>query len=279
MSYELDRQRDYYACVSNEIIQKSFFSLTAQQFDLLFYVLSMVRKEDEPGKIYSFTLKEFCEVSNKDYSNGWYYVTIKKDLKAIRDTSVYVPIEPSKNRRKREHLVAWFNKVIVDEGGNFSVRFDETIYPHIYNLIDKYTMASRKYVLPLPTFYAKRLYLLLRSYLITPKEYLKDIDRYEISEQEHNNRYTVTQTFEVEELRKKLYVDRYSKYYDFRRYVLDTAIEDINKYTDIDVSLDGKTSKGSGRTITHIKFTIKLIRWDIEREKNRYIYFNGEDIE
>ena len=283
---EISDQRNYYACMSNELIQKTTYTMTAQQYDLLMYIIGMVQPTDEPGKTYSFTLKEFCLLCNKDYKNGWYYVSIKSDLKSIADTSVYVPIGANKRGKTEYDLLRWFRRVKVDDGGNYSVSFDTTMYPHLYNLVEKYAMIQRKYVLPLSTFGAKRLYCFLRSFLLTRKEEIAlrlecnswDMDVRE-SQKEIEEESKTTRTFSVEEIRREMAVDGYEKYYDFNRYVLQKACEEINRFTDIEISCIGKTSKGNGRSITHIAFTMRLLRLQkntLSREYNRAIVFDDE---
>lgn len=278
----IEQKREYYAAISNEIVQKSIFSVNAQQFDLLIYVISMVKKGDAPDTIYKFSLKEFCQLCNKDYKNGWYYVTVKQDLKAIADVSAYIPIGIGRNGKVKERLFRWFNRVETDNGGNFEVSFHYSIYPYIFDLTEKYSMATTKYIYPLGTFVSKRLYLELRSYQISPdalrKEYIKAVEDGTIEEWRTRER-KVIRTLDLEELRRQLACDKYDRYVDFSRYVIEKAVNEINRFTDIEVSYKGVTSKGSGKRITGVEFTIKLINrsfYDDDRARNREIFYYDE---
>lgn len=274
----LEKMRKQCQYKSNELIQKSRYTMTAQQYDLLSFLISKIRKGDEPDTTYIFTIKEFCILCNKDYKNGWYYKSIKDDLQKIADTSVYVPYE--RNGKQREKLVRWLNKVDVENGGTLEVSFHYTIYPYLFGLTEKYTAIPIEYILPLSTFHYKRLYEILRSYLITPeelrKEYIAYADNYEAFQAKE---YKTVRIFTLEDIKREMWCHTYNTYYDFKRYVLEKAIDEINTYTDIEVSFQGKTSKGSGRTITHIQFEIKLVRYGSARirEINRADYFHETD--
>lgn len=60
--------------------------------------------------------------------------------------------------------------------------------------------------------------------------------------------------FDLEDLKKKLMAETYDRYFDFRRKVLDVAMEEINRYTDLEVSYEPLKH---GRKVVEIMFFIK----------------------
>lgn len=274
----IEQKREYYAAKRNELVQKSRYSLTPQQYDLLTYLISMIKKRDEPNKRYTLSIIEFCQLCNKNYKNSWYYTSIKNDIKTIADASIWVLQDNGK-----EKLTRWLDEVIIDRGsGILEVSFHSSIYPYIFDLTEKYAMIPVKCILPLGTFSAKRLYEELRSYQVSPdtlrKEYIKAVDDGTVEEWRTKER-KVVRTLDLDDLRRKLDCNNYDVFYDFSRYVLKKAVEEINRFTDIEVSYKGTTSKGSGKKITGVEFTIKLINrsfYDDDRARNREIFYYDE---
>ena len=92
-----------------------------------------------------------------------------------------------------------------------------------------YTSYTLRYVLPMKSTYSIRLYELLKSY-------------------SKNNQ---SWWFELDQLRHLLDCENYNRFPDFRRYVLEPSVREINQYTDI--SIDVKLIK-DGRKVKAVEF-------------------------
>jgi plasmid replication initiation protein len=73
--------------------------------------------------------------------------------------------------------------------------------------------------------------------------------------------------FDLEDLKRKLVCEHYERFPDFRRKVLDKAVVEINKYTDIEIQWQPVTK---ARKVVEIEFVIKHRDiWDRSIAMNR----------
>lgn len=217
---------------SNLLIQKARYKLSAKQLDIITYVVSKVQPDDECGKLYKFSIKEFCQLINIDCRNGWHYKTIKDELQHLADKSLWVPTEDG----KKEVLTRWFDEVMIDRGnGVVEVSFHKSIWQYIYEVKKSFTQYPASHSYALNSKYAKYLYDYCKSY-------------------EKQGQRTIS----IEDFKKYACPCGYSEYYNLRQRVLEPAVEEINKYTDITVSFEPMKYKGS-RKYNYITFTIKSV--------------------
>ncbi|ENV48958.1 hypothetical protein P255_02676 [Acinetobacter brisouii CIP 110357] len=129
----------------------------------------------------------------------------------------------------------WVSKVgYVKEAACAQLVFAPDILQLFVKLEEKFTRYELKQISQLSSVYAIRLYELLIRWRGKGKLYIS-----------------------VSQLREKLGLleNEYQVMGDFKKRVLTVAIDQINKFTDIDVSY---TQKKEGRTITHIEFSFDL---------------------
>ena len=224
------QDRNYYVVKSNALIQKSRFSLSLQAQRCLLFAISRIKFSDMPSTEYTFAIKDICDACGIDMkTHGDYYNLMKAELKALRDNSIWIT-----NEEGKEETVSWFSKVKINKGtGTVSVKFDESIEEYLFLLQNRYTQYKLSTPLAFKSKYSIRLYELLLSYI-------------KKSELENGRENEIT--FTPDELKERLDAQNYNKFYDFRRFVLDKAIEEINTYSeDINVSYDyiyvGKVAK------------------------------------
>ena len=121
--------------------------------------------------------------------------------------------------------------------------------PYLLQLHERFTQFELMYTLAMKSQYSIRLYEILKSY-----------------EYKHNIILT------IDELKKQLFATKYTRYPDFKRYVLEKALKEIDDLSDLNVSY--KIIK-EGRTFTKIQFSIQL-RSDM---KERFtVWKNIEDV-
>lgn len=223
------KQQSFFVAKSNEIIQKSRFSMTVQQQKLMLFLISKIKPDDEPGLQYTITIRDYCAVCNIDGDSGKNYADIRASLKGIADKSMWLTRWDGK-----EVLLRWLDRIELDaKGGTITVRFHEDMFPHLLNLRSRYTQYSLEYILPMRSKYGIRMYELMRSYA---------------------NMESVI-TLPIDELKKRMDCDKYKRFPDFRRYALEPALYDINSYTDINVKINLRKKNGS-RSYTDIEFYI-----------------------
>ena len=215
------QDRNYYVVKSNALIQKSRFSLSLQAQRCLLFAISRIKFSDMPSTEYTFAIKDICDACGIDMkTHGDYYNLMKSELKALRDNSIWIT-----NEEGKEETVSWFSKVKINKGtGTVSVKFDESIEEYLFLLQNRYTQYKLSTPLAFKSKYSIRLYELLLSYI--KKSELESGKENEIS-------------FTPDELKERLDAQNYNKFYDFRRFVLEKAVEEINTYSeDIKVSFE-----------------------------------------
>ena len=217
----ISTQRGYMVVKGNDIIQKSRFTLSAQQQKVLLSMISKIKPDDEPNKTYTFEIQEFCRLCNIDWGNGGNYIAIKQALYGIDKQVMWIK-QPEK---KRETRLRWLDKLYISEdSGVITFTFHSDMLPYLLDLREKYTQYSLINVLPMRSKYAIRLYELLKSYEWT----------------------VVRITIPLDNLKTRLDASNYNNYKDFRRRVLDPAVEEINTYTDLDVGYEPLKIKSRG---------------------------------
>lgn len=224
---EIVQQRSYSVVKSNEIVQKARYDLNITELKLLAFIISKIKPTDTELQEYQFPVKDFCQVCGLDYSSGWNYNHIKTTLKGLRDKSFWLMDE-----KGHEVLVGWLQKARINKGsGVITVKLDEDMQKYVVGLFDNYTQYELLSTLPMKSAYSFRMYELLKSYA-----------------------FTKAHTFNTDDLKKKLGAEHYTNFKDFRIYVIEKAVKEINKYTDIEVSWEPVKY---GRKVVEVVFHIK----------------------
>ena len=222
-------KQTFFVAKSNELIQRSRFSMSVQQNRVMLFLISKIKPNDIGDEVYSISIREFCKVCNIDYNSGKNYSDAKKAIKAIADKSVWV-----KQVNGDDVLLRWLNRIKLNrESGKFEITFHQDMLPYLYDLKNRYTRYRLDNVLTMNSKYGIRLYELLKSYQYLGKEI----------------------TFSLDELRNRLDANKYMRYPDFRRYVLEIAIDDINECSDVKVGYIPIKKEGK-RAIDSITFIV-----------------------
>lgn len=224
---DIEDARNYKVVKANQIIQKARYDLSLIELKVLAFVLSKVKPSDTEFKTYSFSIKEYCSVCGIDSDNGGNYDYIKKTLKALRDKSFWMLDEHGD-----EVTVSWLQKVrIVKRSGKIEVRLDDDLQKYILGLFSNYTQYQLISILPMKHAYSVRMYELLKSYAWQEGALL-----------------------DVEKLKETLQCKYYTNFKDFRRTVIETAVEEINRYTDLEVSWEPIRK---GKRVEKLRFEIR----------------------
>jgi len=216
---------------ANDLIQKSRFDMSLQQQKIVLFLISQINPYDEEFKEYEFSVQEFCRVCGISAVSGKNYQDLRRCVKDLADKSVWVKLNGDE-----ETLLRWIEKPYINNtSGQIRIRMDEDMKPYLLQLKDNFTRYELIYTLYFKSKYTIRLY-----------ELIKSIHFHELEEYHR--------VFSLAELRKTLGGDTYPEYRDFKRRVLDIAVNEINAYSDKQVSY---TPLKKGRTVEAIEFTIK----------------------
>ena len=215
---------------SNELIQKSRFELNWQEQRIVLFLISQISPYDQEFNQYEFRISDFCRYCGIDPQQGKNYRNIKETVKALADKSLWIKLENGKWT-----LLRWIEKPYLDEKrGTISVRMDVDMKPYLLNLKKNFTTYELIFTLRFRSKYSQRLY-----------EYIQSIHYHELEE--------YRQVITLEDLRRILGAENYTSYQDFKNRVLNKAIEEINQFSDKNVSY---TPVKKGRTVIAVSMTI-----------------------
>lgn len=226
-SRDLTEARGYLVVKSNDIIQKARFQLSLQEQKIILYLISRIKPSDEDFVHHDFSIVEFCKVCGIDHSSGGNYKAVKEAIKTLSDKSVWLLFETGV-----EVLVRWINKAwLSKKSGVIRLRLDDDMKPYLLQLRERFTQYELLYTLAMRSQYSIRLYELLKSY-----------------------EYKGGWLFEIDELKQLLSAEKYTRFPDFKRYILDTALREINDLSDLIVSYE---IIKVGRKYGKVEFEIK----------------------
>ena len=240
---DTENKSKYYVVKANELIQKSRFSLSLPEQKTIAFICSMIKpikETDETAFLleYDFDVQEYCKICNIDFNSGKNYADVKEILKKLRDKSMWLTLENGS-----ETLVGWLSKTVVNKkSGIVHIKLDEDMIPYLFDLKKRFTKYQLYNVLSMKSAFSVRIYELMKSYA---------------------NLKTIT--FDIDELKKMLMVEdvkSYNRFPDFRRKVLEKAIQEINALTDIRIGYEPITK---GRKVVKLKFNI----FQLQKEESK----------
>jgi plasmid replication initiation protein len=133
----------------------------------------------------------------------------------------------------KETLLRFIEKAYIDpESGEIEIRIDNDMKPYLLHLKECFTQYELLYTLAMRSQYSVHLYELFKSYAF-----------------QRNKR------FDLDALKKKLMAEKYKRFPDFQRNVLDIAVREINNVSD--VTVEYQIIK-EGHKFAQIEFFIKL---------------------
>ena len=221
--------RDMRVYKSDDMVQKGRHKLTIQEQRCVLYAISKIQPKDTAFKEYVFDIQLFydaCGIQNESYTE------LKSILVGLKSKCWWIPL---KDDTDTESAVSWFSTVRTNKKtGKVTIKFHEDMMPYLLEVTADgkfYTSYYLRFVLPMNCQYAPRLYELLKSYQKNNWEWF----------------------FEIDELKKKLGCEHYKDFKDFRKRVLEPAVEEINKYTDLNVKPIFK-KEGRGGKVVRVEF-------------------------
>jgi plasmid replication initiation protein len=220
---------------SNALIQASYtLGLVEQRL-----ILMSIVQARESG--IGITAESILEIRAQDYAD-LFGVTKQTAYEALADAvetlfnrRATVDVYDKKRDRTRPMTVRWVTAMAYAEGeGLITLRFGHEVVPEITRLEENFTSYELEQVAGLKSAYAVRLYELLIQWRTAGK----------------------TPIFEINHFRNQLGVsgDKYKVTADFKKWVLDVAVSQINEHTDIKAIYE---QHKTGRTITGFSFKFK----------------------
>lgn len=210
---------------SNDLIQKTRYDLSTKQQKILLFLISKIKTNDNSSKFYEFTINEFCEICDIEKNNGKNINNIKKDILNLEKKRFFMDNENT------SISMGWINKTkIHKKNGLIQIRFDDDIFPFLFQLKENFTQYSILNTLSMKSKYSIRLYELFKSYENLNIEVCYSVENFQ-----------------------KLMNSNYTRWIDVKKRVLEPALNEINNLTDIYVDC---IYKKQGRAVSKIYFTI-----------------------
>ena len=206
------------------------YEMTACEMDIVFYLLSLLRKEDRVGKFYQIRVVDLMEVTGRQ----WNYQQFLEATSALRGRE-YV-FEDNK-RFLQVGLLA--SAEYMKGEGVIELEISEKIRPYFIDLKRNFTSFKLQAAFSLTSKYAKRIYQIISQW--------KDKSE--------------TRTFSLHDFKVMLALkdpkgaeaEQYTKVSMFQKHVLNVAVKQINQYTDLRIAYE---LTKNGRSFDSIRFTI-----------------------
>lgn len=216
---------------SNALVEAAY-RLTVQEQRILLACISQVRHDEvvTDEVLYSVRAADLARLSGTAVEAA--YSELKAAALRLKRREVRVTQEPNGEGKKPKVMITgWVQTIFYIEGeGRVELRFTKDMLPYLTELTRQFTKYSLADVAKMDSSHAIRLYELLMQWDTKGQR--------EIS---------------IEDLRKWLQLEgRYPLMAEFRRWVIEPAVTQINEHSPISVSW---TQRKTGRKITHLQFS------------------------
>lgn len=240
---QVRREREMSVYKRDDMIQKARHRLTVREQRCVLYAVSKIKPSDTAFDEFIFDIKDFyalCGLSSDSYTE------LKAILRGLRDKSWWITIDDEGT----ESAVSWFSVARTNKGkGKVTLKFHEDMMPFLLQLAEQnafFTQYNLQYVLPMTGQYSSRLYEILKSYQKNNLEWFFDIDH----------------------LKELLDCQNYKNFNDFKRFALEPAVKEVNKFSDINVAWD---IEKEGRRVSRVIFYMAEKNEDALLEAKRAI--------
>lgn len=219
----------------NRLIQASY-SLGLVEQRLMLLAIVGARETGE-----GITAESLLTVRAEDYAKHFNverqaaYMALSDAVETLFNRRATIDIYDKRKDKMRPMVVRWVTAMQYEENeACVTLRFGHEVVPLITKLEEQFTSYELKQIAGLTSAYAIRLYELLMQWKVTGK----------------------TPIFDLYMLRNQLGIldSEYQRMFDFKRYVLDLAIKQINEHTDITVKYE---QHKQGRSIAGFSFVFK----------------------
>ena len=222
---------------SNKVIEASY-QLSAVEQRIVLAAISRIPKNQPitDDELYPVSVDELKQLGVHEKTA---YRDLKEGINRLYERSINLSIDDKSIKMR------WVQEIqFLDSQSVIGIRFSKPILPFISNLSREFTKYALSDIAGINSGYGIRIYELLVQY--------RQIGKREIS---------------VESLRTMLELGKkYPLFADFKKRVIDTAIDQINEYSPLKVTYE---QKKTGRKVTHIIFSFK--------EKSKSITHTSKD--
>lgn len=221
----------------NDLIEAKY-KLNLVEQKIILYTVSQLDRDENNFKLVKVKISDIAELIGTEIHR---YTEFKKIANDLMDKKVVLSSRLNLDMR-------WLASSEYIGEGIIELEFSEKLIPYLLQLKQRFTRYEIKNILSMKSSYSVRIYELMKQY--------ENIGKRE---------------FELTEFKRCLGLkeDEYSRIYDFERFVLKVAKEEINRDTDLIIDYE---KKRKGRKITGFLFIIQ----PRDTERQIYIEFLNE---
>lgn len=222
--------KEHYTLMANDVVRGKQ-DMTLQEARILRLLITQVVKEDNDLKTYTANIQELAKFLNISDNN------LYRDIGQICYNLAQRVVKIGTGNAKQPWKVfAWLSSAEYNGAGTITLRLSDQIKPFVLELNDYFTQYKLSNILEMKSFYAIRLYELIKT------------DEFKgQSELEYSIEF-LRQFFDCEK--------KYTRINDFKRKVIDVAIREINEKSDIQI--DDVEFQGKGRKYDRVVFKMKF---------------------
>jgi plasmid replication initiation protein len=217
--------------VANEFISAQY-KLTLLEFKAFLAITTVYDQKNAKDfyNILKFEFKDLAKSIGLNRETG-YTKKLEKILTQLSDAKMRIQKRFDEDEEKEQWIVGHFLSSIEAMGdGTIELVFDPKLIKYFTGLTERYTYLEIQTLLTFSSIYSIRIFNLLKQYKLKKK------------------------TYSVEKLKEMLLItDKYKNFSDFKRYVIEPAIKDINVHSTMKVSYE--TNGMKGKKVTEITFT------------------------
>ena len=219
---------------SNKVVEASYLLSLSEQRVLL-ACIAQIDSREELTEQYQFEVSaaEIVDLAGLDnVSNA--YRDLKKSTEKLYERSVIINDPDPDNPQITERKTRWISSIDYIPGeGKLVLNFSAGIIPYLSRLSKEFTKYKLMHVARFESIYSIRLYELLVQWSSAGEREI-----------------------EVEWLKNQFQVgDKYKRLGDLKKRVIDPAVAEINKHSNLWVKYG---QRKSGRTVTHFQFQFGL---------------------
>lgn len=217
--------------VANEFISAQY-KLTLLEFKAFLAITTVYdqRNSKDFYNILKFQFQDLAKSIGLNRETG-YTKKLEKILTQLSDAKMRIQKRFDEDEEKEQWIVGHFLSSIEAMGdGSVELIFDPKLIKYFTGLTERYTYLEIQTLLTFSSIYSIRIFNLLKQ---------------------HKTR---SKTFNIEKLKEMLLItDKYKNFSDFKRYVIEPAIKDINEHSTMKVTYE--TDGTRGKKVSEITFT------------------------
>ena len=240
---------------SNKLVEAKYdLSLLEQKFVLL--AISKIDPKKIDKNEVSILVREFCNLIGSSQER---YTEVKEVIKNLRKKEIIITQYDNNNEIQEELIAGWINSSHYKKGV-IEIELPKKLMPYLVELKERYTLYNIQNIANLSSKYGIRIYEIMKE-----NEFKKNI------------------TLNYDWVKDLICGnDKFERYYDFKKYVLNPALSEIKEKTDIYLEF---TEIRRGKKVESLQFKIhpnsKIIeKRNKQKEFNESIkYYGTNDIE